>query len=254
MKTKIFAAFLVLGLGAFAFASLASAHTTSTVTSTVKDIIKAGFNQKVEIGSNGQAQIRGTVVGTSTSAVMVKSWGGIWTAEVSTGTMILAQGGKAELKDIKAGDEVAVHGKMVEGKAITISAKTIKDYSLRLDKIKKVSDDNKEVKKKSDEKREEVKKNVIQKIKDQFNKKVGNSGSSEKITVSGNVICLPKKNPGEVQTLECAIGLQSGSKNYGLQFEDGSKFETGKTVTVSGKLLPAGNSIYDIAGIIKVSD
>lgn len=253
MKNKLFAAFLVVGLGAFAFASLAGAQATSTVTSTVKDAIKAQFNQKVEISSNGQAQIRGTVVGTSTSAVMVKSWGGIWTAEISTGTIILAQGGKAELKDIKSGDEVAVHGKMVEGKAITVAAKTIKDYSLRLDNSKKLSDEKK-VAPKPNEKREEVRKNMVQKMKDQFKKKISNQVPPEKITVSGNVICLPKKNPGEVQTLECAIGLESNGKNYGLKFEDGSRFETGKSVTVSGKLLPAVNSIYNIVGVIQVSD
>jgi hypothetical protein len=69
----------------------------------------------------------------------------------------------------------------------------------------------------------------------------------------------PHKNaqPGQVHTLECAIGLRtSDQRYYGLQeMPDGAgmtDFTT--TVEVSGELsAPLANDLYDVVGNIKVS-
>lgn len=252
MKNKLILGIAMIGLGAFASASFAGAQ--MGVTSTIKEAVKPLFNQKVEIGGEGQAQIRGVVVGTSANAIMVKSWGGIWTSEVSSGTMISAQGGKADWTQVKSGDEVAIHGKVVENKSLTISAKLIKDYSLKLNTDNKIEVKDKDVKK-NIEKRQVInnaKKVVAEKVKNFQQKIRGDKKVEGSITVSGNVICLPKKNPGEMQTLECAFGISSEGKNYGLRTEDHMNIEVGKTTTITGKLIKVGvDEIYDIVGIIK---
>ncbi len=76
------------------------------------------------------------------------------------------------------------------------------------------------------------------------------------ITVRGLMTCLPKKNAGEMQTLECAIGLQADDTYYGLSGltqEDQVLYSTGKIVDVRGSFTKAGdNEKYDIIGTITV--
>lgn len=80
----------------------------------------------------------------------------------------------------------------------------------------------------------------------------------ETVTLEGEIVCLPHKNTDGPQTLECAAGLQTDEgKRYGLSTSDpaspltaavGSK----KHAVVTGALEPAGESNYDIQGIVAV--
>jgi hypothetical protein len=85
------------------------------------------------------------------------------------------------------------------------------------------------------------------------------NGTSEAAleTKTGTVICLPKKNPGEFQTMECAYGLQTAEGNYGLSDTDPtyaniSGAEMGVEVVVTGRVKPAIGEIYDTIGTIEV--
>lgn len=87
--------------------------------------------------------------------------------------------------------------------------------------------------------------------------------SSEPITVSGEITCLPKKGPGP-HTMECAIGIKGDDgKYYGLKnlFEHDKEYKfysTGMRVEVSGTLnyeemLGPGGGPYDVAGVIEIT-
>jgi hypothetical protein len=92
-----------------------------------------------------------------------------------------------------------------------------------------------------------------------FNRSPAPPALPKQVTISGTLACLPHKNaqPGQVHTLECAIGLRtSDQRYYGLQeMPDGAgmtDFTT--TVEVSGELsAPLANDLYDVVGNIKVS-
>lgn len=81
---------------------------------------------------------------------------------------------------------------------------------------------------------------------------------SQNITVSGEIVCLPHKDTGGPQTLECAFGVMADSgEYYGLFFdnqEDMFGFETGRIVEISGVLESTSESRYDILGTIRVDD
>ncbi|MGI5826229.1 MAG: hypothetical protein ACOX50_02350 [Patescibacteria group bacterium] len=79
---------------------------------------------------------------------------------------------------------------------------------------------------------------------------------AERVTVKGEVICLPHKNPGDGITLECAFGLKGDDgKNYGLKYTDPESpwmVDTGKRIEVSGNLVPDEQGIYDVVGNIEI--
>lgn len=91
-----------------------------------------------------------------------------------------------------------------------------------------------------------------------------NSGFS-RITVSGEYVCLPKKETEDPVTLECALGIKSvDGKFYALdlnllQTEVGKDLKTSDQIEVEGNLVPleAISSInwysYNIEGIIWVT-
>lgn len=80
--------------------------------------------------------------------------------------------------------------------------------------------------------------------------------SNQQITVTGESVCLPHKEQGEFQTLECAYGIKATNGNYyGLrdpEMKYMSSLATGETVTVSGIITSAPETNYDIVGIIEV--
>lgn len=83
----------------------------------------------------------------------------------------------------------------------------------------------------------------------------------EAISVEGDVVCLPHKdtNTNVPQTLECAVGLKTADeKYYGLSANDSaSSLTTGvghQKAKVNGTLEPAGDTKYDIKGIIAVEN
>lgn len=82
----------------------------------------------------------------------------------------------------------------------------------------------------------------------------------ETVTVEGKVTCLPHKDTEGPQTLECAAGIQNkDGKYYGLSTKDSTSELTSsmgdeRTAKVTGELEPAGDSIYNIEGIIVVKN
>jgi hypothetical protein len=86
----------------------------------------------------------------------------------------------------------------------------------------------------------------------------------KKVTVTGKGECLPHKNPGEIQTLECAFGLleDKTGKHYAVDLrliENGQMdFPTGTRVRVTGTMVPANQlnsdmwQKYNMEGIIAV--
>lgn len=80
----------------------------------------------------------------------------------------------------------------------------------------------------------------------------------EIITVEGEVVCLPHKDTSGLQTLECAAGLKTAeNKYYGLSTNDSTSpltmaAGTKKKASVTGALEPAGDTKYDIQGVIAV--
>jgi len=89
----------------------------------------------------------------------------------------------------------------------------------------------------------------------------------QKEEMFGEIACLPKKNTGGFQTMECAIGfLSEDGKYYG--FKNLSKFDSeyhysnvGIPLRIEGVIFPKStpqesglsNDIYDISGIIEIS-
>lgn len=78
------------------------------------------------------------------------------------------------------------------------------------------------------------------------------------VSLEGLVTCLPHKNQGGMQTLECAIGLEvTPGQFYGLRdLYDvyGGFIDTGKRVRVTGMLVsPEATEKYDIVGVINVA-
>ena len=80
------------------------------------------------------------------------------------------------------------------------------------------------------------------------------------VKLTGESVCLPHKNPGEMQTMECAYGLQVDDKYYALDL--GSfimDFQTGETVNIEGTFVPLEAlssdqwQKYDIEGIVTVT-
>lgn len=78
----------------------------------------------------------------------------------------------------------------------------------------------------------------------------------EKITIEGEVVCLPGKSQGGAQTMECAYGLKTADgKYYGLSDPTWKYLMgvgTSSKVKVNGTLRPAPSSKYDTAGNIEI--
>jgi hypothetical protein len=75
--------------------------------------------------------------------------------------------------------------------------------------------------------------------------------------LTGVTACLPHRNaqPGQPQTMECAIGLleEKSGKYYSLKNSNPPFFDTGVKVKVTGKLEDDSNSNYDVVAAIQVS-
>jgi|GEM_PF-2059250 len=77
------------------------------------------------------------------------------------------------------------------------------------------------------------------------------------VTLTGTIVCLPHRNaqPGQPQTLECAIGLKESAtgKYYGLKNNYKPIYDTNSKVQVIGTLVDDSKSNYDTVGAIEVS-
>jgi hypothetical protein len=79
------------------------------------------------------------------------------------------------------------------------------------------------------------------------------------VTLAGQLICLPHKNPNGPQTEECAYGLKDDAgRYYGLNDTSGnysliSSAEFNHRVQVTGTFHSQTSATYPIAGIINVT-
>src|SRR5688500_16707564 len=75
----------------------------------------------------------------------------------------------------------------------------------------------------------------------------------QNVTLEGTVVCLPHKNGDGPTTLECAIGLQSDGKYYGLSGASAdltSAAGSEEKVKVSGELQEQTSDKYTMEGVI----
>jgi len=91
--------------------------------------------------------------------------------------------------------------------------------------------------------------------------------SGDIVTITGTGICLPHKNPGEIQTMECALGLKADNGgNYALNLDGlpggapAADFQTGTHYKLTGIMVPldmikADDPMlkYDIKGRLAVT-
>ncbi|RJQ28569.1 hypothetical protein C4571_03440 [Candidatus Parcubacteria bacterium] len=126
----------IVGLAVLGVASLAGAQATSTATSTppvatsTPQVLEMP-GLKIEITPSGNALLQGTLTGITSSSLTVKSWGGVWTARLSSSTELMRRfGGKANLSEFKVGDVTRVRGKIDANASFTIDASSVRDFSI----------------------------------------------------------------------------------------------------------------------------
>lgn len=87
---------------------------------------------------------------------------------------------------------------------------------------------------------------------------VSGHSSEGKATIKGIATCLPHKDTGGSQTMECAIGLKSDKgEYYSLSDKDStysniSLIQTGKQYEITGNLEERSDPKYQTAGILRV--
>jgi len=80
-----------------------------------------------------------------------------------------------------------------------------------------------------------------------------------KVVKTGIILCLPHREQGEVQTLECAYGLQDDEGIYYALSDTSSSYENisaapmNTAVTVEGDFTPQQSQIYPSIGTIMVT-
>lgn len=94
----------------------------------------------------------------------------------------------------------------------------------------------------------------VQKVKNILNPP---TNQPQSVTIEGKVLCLPHKGNSDVNTLECAIGLQAtDGKYYGLSGSTNdltSSEGTDQKVKITGKLESQTSDKYQMDGIIAVN-
>lgn len=79
------------------------------------------------------------------------------------------------------------------------------------------------------------------------------------ITVEGTLVCLPHKNPGEVQTMECAYGIRNSAGTYFALSDTDPTYKNiasapmNTRVRAEGTFAPRTDSNYQDIGIISVT-
>jgi len=148
MITKIAAISSAAGLLAFAGVALAQSDTGTSVNVAVRADAQAKLAASramvLQVNPQGRVLIRGTVVATSTNSVTLKSWGGNWTVNVSSGTEVLPKG--ATLADFQAGDFVGAEGAVSSTTDFTVDARVVRDWHVREVVKRETRENKKEVK------------------------------------------------------------------------------------------------------------
>ncbi len=99
----------------------------------------------------------------------------------------------------------------------------------------------------------------IDKIIASFQLETGEAPANGPITIQGTMVCLPHKNPGEFQTLECAFGLKDDNDRYfALRDTDPaygnvSSVPTNSRAEVTGTFTAQDDTKYQSIGVIAVT-
>lgn len=86
------------------------------------------------------------------------------------------------------------------------------------------------------------------------------SASSRENSVKGEAVCLPRKNQGDVQTMECALGIKADSGSYyslsdsTTSYANVSQLQTGKRYQVYGNIEERADPVYQTLGTIRVTN
>ena len=86
------------------------------------------------------------------------------------------------------------------------------------------------------------------------------SASSRESGIKGEAVCLPHKNQGDIQTMECALGIKADTGNYyslsdsAASYTNVSKLQTGKRYEVYGNIEERADPVYQTLGTIRVTD
>jgi hypothetical protein len=80
----------------------------------------------------------------------------------------------------------------------------------------------------------------------------------QSITLTGKLVCLPRKDGGETATLSCALGMQTDAgKYYGLSSSQSAELSesagSDKHIKLSGKLQSPPDDTYKMEAIVAVS-
>jgi hypothetical protein len=95
----------------------------------------------------------------------------------------------------------------------------------------------------------------IEKVRAAFQPK----GQEQSVTLTGKLVCLPRKDGGETSALSCAAGMQADDGNYyGLSGSQNTELSdaagSNRGIKLSGKLRSSSDATYKMKAIIAVSD
>jgi|GEM_PF-1101553 len=95
----------------------------------------------------------------------------------------------------------------------------------------------------------------IEKVRAAFQPKA----QEQSVTLTGKLVCLPRKDGSETSALSCALGMKSDSgKYYGLSGSQNTELSdaagSDKQVKLTGKLRSSSDPTYQVEAIIAVSD
>ena len=94
----------------------------------------------ISINPNGNALLRGSIVSVSADSLVIKSWGGNWTVQVTSATQISSP--SHSLSDFKVGDFAGVLGNVVQDGSFVINAEIVRAWGQRSDNDKDGIADN----------------------------------------------------------------------------------------------------------------
>lgn len=120
--------------------SLVSAQSTSTTAS--MPLPPRPKPMVVEIGPGGRALLRGTLNSVASTSLTVKTWGGVWTVNISSNTEILPHSASNDISRFSVGDFVGVSGQASEN-SLTIDAAIVRDWTYK-ETVKIEKKENKE--------------------------------------------------------------------------------------------------------------
>ena len=124
MSKKTLAVFGMVGL--FASAGVAFAQTAAATPAA------ASQPMVLQVNTNGDVLMRGTISLVASDSLTVKSWGGEWTVQVpSSAKVIPAAPQGAALSGFQTGDFVGVLGTVDSNSNLTINARLVHDWSAR---------------------------------------------------------------------------------------------------------------------------